>query len=139
MFRYVEYCDDSDWSSPRDGELISTLDALETESEEDILGVDQEEDDPYEYDDDIRPGISGDISSPVERLRDDPRKENILFIDGIPLNNPRNTFSSSATNTPASSSSSSNRCWGCQGCSGGTPLFLLTSPAEAPCACQSCQ
>lgn len=47
--------------------------------------------------------------------------------------------SSGDGNSLSSTAGGVTPCWGCKGCSGGTPLFLLGSPADAPCTCISCQ
>ncbi|XP_026666886.1 uncharacterized protein LOC113463908 [Ceratina calcarata] len=73
---------------------------------------DPQEDDPYEYDEDIRP----------------------------PNGDTENGGGFSNENCPSSSRVPAH-CWGCTGCTGlHTPIFLLaSSPTEPSCTCISCQ
>lgn len=91
---------------------------------------DPQEDDPYEYDDDIRlPTTSGerrDIDS------DDDDVECLSLFEAA-------NYLVSGSSVPTTRVSAP--CWGCKNCSvEGLPLFLLGSPtAEASCMCTSCQ
>lgn len=78
----------------------------------------QDDDDPYEYDEDIPK----------------PSEDNYEVENTITSTKEDNTQQSSS----GSSTSGVTPCWGCKGCSS-TPLFLLGSPADAPCTCISCQ
>ncbi|KAG7188003.1 hypothetical protein KM043_013958 [Ampulex compressa] len=90
----------------------------------DLEPEDLQEDDPYEYDEDIRPSAASDIY------------EERSFLDLDPC-----LGQSSAGEGPSVPTTRIGApCWDCKGCTlGTTPLFLLGSPAEAPCTCVSCQ
>lgn len=87
---------------------------------------DPQEDDPYEYDDDIRP--------PAASRQDDDDDDDAECL----------SLFEAATYLAASSSVPTTRvsapCWGCKSCTvEALPLFLLGSPSEATCTCTSCQ
>ncbi|XP_012262795.2 trafficking kinesin-binding protein milt isoform X3 [Athalia rosae] len=141
MLRYVNYYDDSSvWSSPGEDERPvekTTLDSSETRDEGEILEEiihedNREDDDPYEYDEDIpRLGEVEGADSTSSILENERRNytSHQDHLDAIPPTTVAPHFSAR--------SAASTRCWGCERCSGGPPLFLLTSPAEAVCTCQS--
>lgn len=87
---------------------------------------DPQEDDPYEYDDDIRPpATSG------EHCDTDDDDECLSLFEAA-------SYLVSGPSVPTTKVSAP--CWGCKGCAvEGLPLFLLGSPSEASCACTSCQ
>ncbi|KAL0107527.1 hypothetical protein PUN28_014682 [Cardiocondyla obscurior] len=88
---------------------------------------DPQEDDPYEYDDDIRPATSGE-----HRNGDDDDDDECLSLFEAA------SYLVSGSSVPTTKVSAP--CWGCKSCAvEGLPLFLLGSPAEASCTCTSCQ
>jgi hypothetical protein len=85
---------------------------------------DPQEDDPYEYDDDIRPPARSSNT-------DDDDEECLSLFEAA-------NYLVSGSSVPTTKVSAP--CWGCKSCSvEGLPLFLLGSPAEASCTCTSCQ
>lgn len=93
---------------------------------------DPQEDDPYEYDDDIRPTTSGmgrcDVDSDVE---DDEECLSLFEAANYLVSGTASTIPTTKVGAP---------CWGCKSCAvEGLPLFLLGSPTEASRTCASCQ
>lgn len=111
-------------------ECTSTPDVVEPE-ESGRVHDDPQEDDPYEYDDDIRlPTTSGE-----RRDSDDDDDDDDACLSLFEAAN----YLVSGSSVPTTRVSAP--CWGCKGCAvEGLPLFLLGSPvAEASCTCTSCQ
>lgn len=92
-----------------------------------------DEDDPYEYDDDIRPSNATGIHE------DDYEDEELLQLEAAAV--AEAALNTLDANKPTSSARAAAPCWGCVHCKheATSPLFLVASPAEAPCNCSTCQ
>lgn len=131
---------DSSWYRNRSTDLAYTLEEKTAVREErtstpDVVEPeetgrdhdDPQEDDPYEYDDDIRPSATSGEHRDVDTDDDD---ECLSLFEAA-------NYLVSGSSVPTTKVSAP--CWGCKGAVEGLPLFLLGSPAEASCTCTSCQ
>lgn len=117
--------------------LAARLDVKEEEEVASELDREEsQEDDPYEYDEDIRPSTS----SYVERdaTVDEPDYES-QEIAGLVLRFETHYSQTGAVPNDVPTIRVSAPCWDCKSCVEGTPLFLLGSPTDTPCTCISCQ